>query len=140
MDAFLIFIVILATTVMCLFFFQAYTIYDNYHNILEFIDTYSGLEYARSLGGLYVDKRIYDPNDSETDSKAKWRCIDYKGNYASASKFGYLTELGNGPLLFTSLNDCVSHNYLKNEINKIWNPCTELGEGSYECNTLKSHL
>ncbi|QRI42984.1 hypothetical protein ChPV266 [Cheloniid poxvirus 1] len=140
MDALFVFIIILATTVICLFLFQAYTIYDNFHNILEFNEIYGGLEYARSQGGLYIDKRVFDPNDTETDPKAKWRCVEYKNSYASASKFGYLSISKDNPILFTNLTDCIDYNYSKGEINTVWNPCTEYGEGSAECNTLKSHL
>ncbi|AAF44536.1 hypothetical protein FPV192 [Fowlpox virus] len=141
MDALFVFIIILATAVICLFLFQAYTIYDNYHNIIEFNEKYGGLEYSRSPGGLYIDKRVFDPNDSETDPKAKWRCVNYNNNqYASASKFGYLATSSRNPVLFTNLEDCVYYNYTRGEIGTIWNPCAEYGEGSAECSTLKSHL
>ncbi|ALA62516.1 hypothetical protein [Turkeypox virus] len=140
MDALFVFIVIVATVVICIFLFQLYIIYDNYHNILEFNDAYSSLEYSKSPGGLYIDKRVFDPNDSETDPKAKWRCIEYKNQYVSASKFGFLsTSLGN-PILFNNLQDCIYYNYTRGEIGTIWNPCSESEQSSDACITLKSNL
>ncbi|ATI21067.1 IMV MP/virus entry [Western grey kangaroopox virus] len=143
MDALSVFFLVAATAAVCVFLMQVYAIYENFHHIQEFNEEYSGLEYARSVGGgSYVDRKVQDPNDDESDVRAKWRCVLYERSYVTVSKFGFGTVRGREVRKFADLDECVEFNYLNGDLSNVWNPCIDSAEGlnSSACSFLKSVL
>ncbi|AVD69523.1 IMV membrane protein [Saltwater crocodilepox virus] len=139
MDALSAFLLVVATCAVCFFLFQLYTVYENYGNIVEFNDEYRSLEYAKTIGGSYVDRTVYDPNDSVLDPTEKWRCVIRNGKYISVSKFGFKYDSVLGKTLeFPTMEDCINFNYGSIFSGDIYNPCTD--PTSEECLFLKSVL
>uniref|UniRef100_A0AAU7E2H7 IMV membrane protein n=1 Tax=Rousettus bat poxvirus TaxID=3141933 RepID=A0AAU7E2H7_9POXV len=141
MDTLSVFCLVLATAAACIVALQVYSIYLNYDHIVEFNDAYAGLENVRSLGGLFIDKRVFDPNDAVVDVKQKWRCVERQGKYVSLSAFGfYATE--NGAIReFPNHDGCVAFTFAGSGHSRIVNPCTsEDAKNSAWCDFLKSAL
>lgn len=141
MDTISVFCLVLATAAACIIALQVYSVYLNYDHIMEFNDAYAGLENVRSLGGLFIDKRVFDPNDSVTDVKQKWRCVERQDKYVSLSAFGFYANDDGSVREFPNYDGCVGFTFSGAGHSRIVNPCTDTGaENSALCNLLKSVL
>ncbi|QGN68128.1 IMV membrane protein [Equine molluscum contagiosum-like virus] len=141
MDVFSAFVLMVATAAACVLLMQAYAIYENFDSILEFNDEYASLEYAKSLGGAYVDRHVFDPNDGVADVRHKWRCAPYGNAYVSASAFGFYALQDGNPRTFSTLEDCIEFTFTNADTARIVNPCTDAnGARGQDCRFLKSIL
>ncbi|CCD83300.1 IMV surface protein [Squirrelpox virus] len=138
MDTVSVFVIVVATAAICVILMQAYAVYENYDNILEFNAAHAALEYASTVGGPQVDRRAFDPNDEATDAKAKWRCVLKGSVYVSASLFGFRAE-GGRVKLFPDEESCQDFTFTPGNAASIINPCAPpRGPGDADCVFLKS--
>lgn len=141
MDTLSMFFFVVATAAACIVVMQLYSIYLNYDSILEFNDTYSSLENTRSLGGLFIDKRVFDPNDAIADETHKWRCMRLRGEYMSMSIFGIYAFSDGRIRTFNTYSDCLEFTFAGASGSRIVNPCTDEDMKNPElCEYLKSIL
>ncbi len=140
MNSVSVFLLVVATIAVCFIFLQAYSIYENFDNILEFNSEYSALEYSKSLGVISIDRRVRDPNDEIFDVKQKWRCVKFDDSYVSVSVFGFRTVDTNPNTIrkFQQIDTCVDTTFSTYEF-QIFNPCI-YQPNSRECMFLKSIL
>ncbi|ANS71207.1 imv mp/virus entry [Pteropox virus] len=140
MDAITIMCIVIVTVAACVMMLQAYSIYENYENIKEFNSENASLEYAKSTGGMRVDYRVKDPNDTTHDVKQKWRCVIKQNVYVSASIFGFLSDNSKTIKQFYTLDECILYTFMPKIDNNIYNPCVPPNERSEDCIFLKSIL
>ncbi|AQY16883.1 MC134 [Molluscum contagiosum virus subtype 1] len=141
MDPLSVFFLVVAAAAVCTLLLQAYAVYENFDSILEFNDAHASLEYSKSLGGSYIDKHVFDPNDGVADVTQKWRCALYGKVYVSASAFGFYAQPDGSKRTFSTRDDCVDFTFGTADTSRIVNPCTDPnGAQAEDCAFLKSVL
>ena len=138
MEIFKIFVIVISVSCFCFLLFQLWFFIENQEYIYLFNEKYSKLEYVASPNMYFIDKNVFDPNDSETDVNKKFRCGYSNTNhlYYGFSEDGFISKNSSYiDLTWTNLTDCISDIFKTNTI-IIYNPCIN-SETSTDCIMLK---
>ncbi|WOC35489.1 hypothetical protein [Equine parapoxvirus] len=140
MDTLSALVVAVASAAVMFVALQSWAVYENYDNIREFNAENAALEFAATVGGPRVDRRVFDPNDDEFDVARKWRCAQYDGAVVAASRFGFRSHDGETPARFPSEEACADEIFSAAGDFRIFNPCLPPNQSSPACLFLKSIL
>lgn len=123
MEIFKLFIIIISVCCFCFILFQLWFFVENREYIYLFNQRYKNLEYVSSPNMFFIDKNVFDPNDTQTDPNKKFRCAQENGITYALSEDGFMS--GNSSqitLTWTNETDCVNTLFKTNNI-VLYDPC-----------------
>lgn len=106
----------------CFCLMQCLEFIQNYDSIKEFNTKYSKYEYMATPSYSYIDKSVYDPNDSSLTSEEKWRCVLTDEGYAGMNNKGIVVIDGSFKI-WNEITDCYEYIFT-NPFLTYNNPCS----------------